>query len=165
MVRLSKLALSLAISSSLALGGQDPSGKNERMPDFMLYMERCSTTLASQTDSSQELKTVPGDPVGSACERSGTKIGCLLVVPGGGKPAGQAIVHYEVLLDSPPLLHFADQERADFITVDTAAHTAVIISRLVTHGLLVQKYARASFLPVLRRNSSWASDECHPTCP
>lgn len=124
----------------------DPAPGQDARPDFHLLLEKCKTTVVYLVLSDESLKTVDGEPVYDACTRKSRQIACAVTFLGGGKSLNSKTqtVDYSVVLDSPPLLHFADERYADYFAVNLSEHSVVLVSRVlfekglgpkVCHGL------------------------------
>jgi hypothetical protein len=119
-----------------------PAGAPEREPDFYLMMQKCSTTVGYLVLSDASLKTVEGTPALNTCTRNGKSISCMLEFKDGSPPKR---AEYEVDLDSPPMLYFMDSQHGDWIAVDTAAHAAVVITRIVGEKYVGSKVCHGMF--------------------
>ena len=120
------------------------AGQRAPEPDFHLLMQKCSTTVGYLVLSDDSLKTVEGTPTQNACTRRGKSVSCRIGFADQSPGIKGSTAEYSVILDSPPLLVFADQDSGDFFAIDTAQHAAVVITRVldkkfagtkVCHGL------------------------------
>jgi hypothetical protein len=101
------------------------------VPDFYLVMAKCKTTIGYHVQSDQSMKLFDDDPMSAACERHSQTLVCIWATPNGSPMVKGPGAEYSLFLDSPPLLHFGTANGSDFVTVDTNAHTAVLISRVI----------------------------------
>lgn len=114
-------------------------------PDFYLLGKKCQTTVGYMVLSDESLKTVEGTPVQNACTRTGKKITCQLVFSDGGEGHKGTSAEYKIILDSPPLLYFTDENGGDWIAVHTTNHTAVIVTRVVGQQFVGSKVCHGIF--------------------
>ena len=99
--------------------------------DFYLIMDRCKATIAYLVPSDDSLKVFDGTPIHMACNRSSQVITCILMASDESATVKGPQATYKVVVDSPPVLQFADDRFADFVQVDTVTHTAVVITRVL----------------------------------
>ena len=118
----------------------------KQAPDFYLFLDKCTTTIAALSLADDSLKTVPGDGVSNACTRRGTSIACEIAFKDGAtSQRGSNTVQYTVRVDSPPLLVFTDDVSADYFVVDTSAHAAVLMTRIVGKNFAGTKVCQGLF--------------------
>jgi hypothetical protein len=132
------------------------AGQQTAEPDFHLVMQKCSTTVGYLALSDEGLKTVEGTPTTNACTRRGKSVSCRIAFADQSQGMKGSTAQYTIILDSPPLLLFADEHSGDFFAVDTTQHAAVVITRVldkqfagtkVCHGL----FATQSEMEALRK--------------
>jgi hypothetical protein len=114
-------------------------------PDFYLLMTECQTTVGALVRSDESLKTVEGTPVRNACVRTGKEITCRLVFADGEKGLKGESAKYTIVLDSPPDLYFTDEYGGDWVSVNTANHRAVLLTRVLGQRFAGSKVCHGFF--------------------
>ena len=100
-------------------------------PDFFILFQSCKTTVGYLVLSDSSIKTFEGEPTRMVCFKQGDKISCTFTFNEDQKGINANLQNYNVLFDSPPLLHFATENHSEFIAIDTNQHAAVLINRIV----------------------------------
>src|SRR4029453_5157689 len=90
-------------------------------PDFYLKMLKCKTAVGYLVASDDSLKIFEGAPTTNACRRRSKKIACDLAFDDKGEGHKGSVAEYQILLDSPPHLHFSDATAGDRFAVHTSA--------------------------------------------
>jgi len=114
-------------------------------PDFYLKMLKCKTAVGYLVPSDDSLKILDGTPTTNACRRRSKKITCDLAFDDKGEGHRGAVAEYQILLDSPPHLHFSDDTAGDWFAVNTSTHTVVMVTRIVGEQFLASKACQGIF--------------------
>jgi len=117
-------------------------------PDFYIKFESCKVTVGYLVLSDNSLKTIDGDPTIMACYRRGKKVQCSFMFESGQKGFKGNSENYEIILDSPPQLYFTTSGNlsAEFISVNTTEHAAVLINRIVDKQFVGAKVCQGIYL-------------------
>lgn len=126
---------------ALSVHGQESSP----VPDFYLLLDQCKTTVGYLVPSNKSMVQMESKPVNFACLRKSQYVNCDLMFADGES----ASIQFEVKLDIPPHLYLANSNFNDFVVVNSAAHSAVLVTRLleveyagskVCHGKFTTRY-------------------------
>jgi hypothetical protein len=117
-------------------------------PDFYISFQSCKILVGYLTLSDESLRIGEGDPTTMACFRRGQKIRCVFDFQSGSKGVRGSSENYEIIFDSPPLLHFTTSGRqsAEFLSVNTQEHAAVLINRIVDKQFAGAKVCQGIYL-------------------
>lgn len=126
-------------------------------PDFYLIPNECKILVGSLTNGS--LKITPGDQPSYGCSRQGEKLLCSVSYESGNKPRGNVTEAFLILVDSPPFLVFASDNRASFFSVNMEKRTVVLTSRMTDAAFLGEKvctgiYATEFEIELLKQKQS-----------
>ena len=141
------LVAGMALFSSSTYGAE---------PDFFIDFTKCKSIVAPlRLNADQPLNIVEGDPTalklprwrhGRLCSKRSGIILCEISFnekkQGHKGNAGE----YEVTLDIPPLLHFKLNEGNEYISVNTAEHTAVMSSLILDKSFAGSKVCHGLYL-------------------
>lgn len=100
-------------------------------PDFYLVMQGCKQLVGYFVLSNESLKVLEGVPGIYACVRRSTQVSCVVSYAPSHQPIKGTDIDAEVIIDSPPLLVFADPNRNDYFVIHTANHAATVTSRVL----------------------------------
>lgn len=106
-------------------------GKAYAAPDFYLVMHGCKQLVGYFVQSDESLKVLEGIPGIYACVRRSTQVSCVVSYGPSHKPIKGANIEAEVIIDSPPLLVFADANKSDYFVIHTSNHAATVTSRVL----------------------------------
>ncbi len=125
-------------------------------PDFYLMMKHCEMTVVFLTSSDAEITQLQPEPIHFVCQRSSiNNVVCDLKFPAGDTGQKRARIELGVVSDVPPSLLLANKHFADFVAIDSAKHSAVVITRMleneyaaskVCHGVFVTAYEMEGLL-------------------
>lgn len=99
--------------------------------DFIINFSSCKNAVGYLVLSEESLKIIEGDPTKMGCSRHAEDISCSFVFRDGQEGRKGNTETYKVVIDSPPLLHFATSNGSEFIAIDTSQHAAVLVSRVL----------------------------------
>ena len=111
--------------------------------DFYLNFSECITSASYLVLTNESLKSMKGDPAAFACKRESKIIVCDIFFKGNQKPKN---MQYEIVIDSPPVLHFQTDNGSEYVAIDTSQHAAAIISRIVDLKLAGAKVCHGMFV-------------------
>ena len=118
-------------------------------PDFFINFLSCKNAVGYLVLSDESLKIIDGDPTTMGCVRHSSDISCDFVFNDGKEGHKGNSETYKVVIDAPPLLHFATSNGSEFIAFNTSQHAAVLVSRLldkqfagskVCHGIYMTSF-------------------------
>jgi hypothetical protein len=113
--------------------------------DFYIDFSECKITVGYLVLSNESLKTVPGDPTVMACNRKSNIVECDFIFKNKAKGIKGQSERYEVILDSPPFLYFSSEMGSEFVAIDTAKHSAVLINRIVDKTFVGSKVCQGLY--------------------
>jgi hypothetical protein len=117
-------------------------------PDFYLKVLECSSIIASSVKLDFPLKIMEGDKSQFACSRSSKKVTCKLVFENNAKSLkGGNLFEYDIELEAGTKLDLTlSPSGGDYIAIDRATHSAIIITRVFGDNFGGAKVCRGMFL-------------------
>ncbi|MDH3973504.1 MAG: hypothetical protein OEV42_04405 [Deltaproteobacteria bacterium] len=113
-------------------------------PDFLIHFEDCKMTLGYLVLSDKSLIVSDADPVLMTCNRKSDKFTCSFQFTTAQKKSRSN--EYNIILDSPPLLHIATSTGSEYIAINTAQHAAVIENRILDEKFLGTKICQGMYV-------------------
>jgi len=114
--------------------------------DFYVNFSECKLTVGYLVFSEESLKTLPGVPTFMACNRKSNIVECDFIFKDKGKGIKEQSERYEVILDSPPLLHLLSKMGSEFIAIDTVKHSAAATIRIVNEKFIGSKVCQGIYI-------------------
>lgn len=126
-------------------------------PDFYLTLNECKTTVGFLVPSQKNLAQTEPKPVHFACFRKSQYVDCDLIFSDSNSGVKGSTTRFAVKLDIPPTLYLANTNFGDFVAINVATHSAVVITRMledeyagskVCHGIFSTAYEMDKLLGI-----------------
>lgn len=115
--------------------------------DFYIDFESCKSVVGYLVLSNESLKTMPGDATVLGCKRESNIVLCDFFFKKNPNQKGLKgnTEKYEVVIDSPPLLHFKTESGSEYVAIDTTQHAATLSSRVLDQKFLGAKVCQGFY--------------------
>ncbi len=146
-------AILLQVIGCIAVYAQESPSQ----PDFYLILNQCKTTVGFLVPSQTSLAQTEPKPIQFACFRKSQYVDCQLRFADSDTGVKGSTTRFAVKLDIPPNLYLANTNFGDFVAINVATHSAVVITRMleeeyagskVCHGIFSTAYEMDKLLGI-----------------